>query len=146
MSGCKTLYIDYSLCIGCETCEYVCRFTNDTSRIHMTRTIDGVMVPLYCQHCENPKCANACPRGALKRDKDGALILQSMLSNHMTLHSSSMPLERSCNQWLQYHLDFLHFLHHDDQYRHASNQHRLTLESFPIDPTADKKRVYQEYW
>ena len=79
MSGQKTLYIDYSLCIGCETCEYVCRFTNDTSRIHMTRTVDGVMVPLYCQHCENPKCANACPRGALKRDKDGAIILQSML-------------------------------------------------------------------
>jgi Fe-S-cluster-containing dehydrogenase component len=79
MSGQKTLYIDYSLCIGCETCEYVCRFTNDTSRIHMTRTVDGVMVPLYCLHCENPKCANACPRGALKKDKDGAVILQPML-------------------------------------------------------------------
>jgi hypothetical protein len=38
----------------------VCRVTNDTSRIHMTRTVDGVMVPLYVITARIPKCANAC--------------------------------------------------------------------------------------
>ena len=75
----KTLFIDYSKCIGCETCEAVCGFVHDTPRIHMTRTQDGVMVPLYCRHCDRPHCAKVCKRGALVKDKDGAVILQPML-------------------------------------------------------------------
>ena len=75
----KTLFIDYSRCIGCETCESVCRFVNETARIHMTRTCDGIMVPLYCRHCEDPRCVKVCSRGALARDRDGAVVLQPML-------------------------------------------------------------------
>ncbi|WP_027182825.1 4Fe-4S dicluster domain-containing protein [Desulfovibrio inopinatus] len=80
----KTLFIDYSKCIGCETCEYICRFVHDTPRIHMVRTTSGMMAPLYCRHCEDPKCAKACTKGALVRDKDGALILQTMLCRGCT--------------------------------------------------------------
>jgi Fe-S-cluster-containing dehydrogenase component len=79
MSDHKKLFIDYSQCIGCETCEAVCRFVNDLPRLHMTRTRDGVMLPVYCQHCEEPHCARACPRGAIVRDREGAVILQPML-------------------------------------------------------------------
>ena len=79
MSGGKTLFVDYSKCIGCETCEAVCRFIHDVPCISMTRTKEGLMVPLYCRHCEKPHCARACPRGALIKDKDGAVILQPML-------------------------------------------------------------------
>jgi Fe-S-cluster-containing dehydrogenase component len=75
----KALFVDYSKCIGCETCEYVCKFIYDTPRIQMTRTIDGVMVPIYCRHCEEPKCARACKRGAIVRDHDGAVIHQYLL-------------------------------------------------------------------
>lgn len=75
----KTLFIDYSKCIGCETCEYVCRFIYDLPRIHMVRTVAGVMAPLYCRHCEEPNCAKVCKRGALVRDRDGAMILQTMI-------------------------------------------------------------------
>jgi Fe-S-cluster-containing dehydrogenase component len=75
----KTLFIDYSKCIGCETCESVCRFVNETPRIHMTRTCDGIMAPLYCRHCEDPKCVQVCSRAALARDRDGAVVLQPML-------------------------------------------------------------------
>lgn len=76
---CRTLYIDYSVCIGCETCEAVCRFVYERPRIQMTCTIEGIAAPLYCRHCDNPKCANACPRGALTKDAQGAVILQQML-------------------------------------------------------------------
>ncbi len=75
----KTLYIDYSKCIGCETCEFVCRFVHTTPRIMMTRTTDGVMMPLYCRHCADPNCARVCKRGAISRDADGAMVLKPLL-------------------------------------------------------------------
>lgn len=75
----KTLYIDYSKCIGCETCEFVCRFVHSTPRIMMTRTTDGVMMPLYCRHCADPNCARVCKRGAISRDADGAMVLKPLL-------------------------------------------------------------------
>lgn len=75
----KTLYIDYSKCIGCETCEFVCRFVHTTPRIMMTRTKDGIMMPLYCRHCQDPNCARVCKRGAIERDSDGAMVLKPLL-------------------------------------------------------------------
>ncbi|WP_243358822.1 4Fe-4S dicluster domain-containing protein [Fundidesulfovibrio terrae] len=79
MSAMKTLYIDYSKCIGCETCEFVCRFVHATPRIVMTRTTDGIMMPLYCRHCEDPNCARVCKKGAITRDAGGAMVLQPLL-------------------------------------------------------------------
>jgi Fe-S-cluster-containing hydrogenase component 2 len=75
----KTLYIDYSKCIGCETCEFVCRFVHATPRIMMTRTTDGVMMPLYCRHCQDPNCARVCKQGAIERDAGGAMVLKPLL-------------------------------------------------------------------
>ena len=70
----KRLFIDYSKCIGCTTCEAVCKFTYGLPRIHMTRTCDGVEVPLYCQHCEKPMCMKVCPYEALYKDGSGAVL------------------------------------------------------------------------
>lgn len=78
MEECKTLFIDYSKCIGCETCEAVCRFLNDTPRIAMSRTIEGEIVPLYCQHCEKAACQRVCKRGAISRDSQGAILHDAM--------------------------------------------------------------------
>ncbi len=76
----QTLYLDYSKCIGCGTCESVCRFVHQYPRILMTRTTDGWWVPLYCQHCEKPKCMKACNKNALYRDADtGAVLLNQDL-------------------------------------------------------------------
>ncbi len=71
----RTLYIDYSKCIGCETCEAVCKFLYTQPRIVMVRTLEGLMVPLYCKHCESPHCIKVCRAGALRQDADGAVIL-----------------------------------------------------------------------
>jgi Fe-S-cluster-containing dehydrogenase component len=79
MESQQTLYVDYSKCIGCETCEYVCRFVGDVPRIHMIRAASGFMAPLYCRHCAEPNCAKVCKRGAIVRDVDGAMVLQPML-------------------------------------------------------------------
>lgn len=75
----KTLYIDYDVCIGCETCECVCKFLYDQPSIVMARTPDGQMVPFYCLHCDKAYCMKVCPRGAIMRDRDSAVILNPML-------------------------------------------------------------------
>lgn len=79
LEGTKILYIDYAKCIGCETCEATCKFLYDVPRITMTRTTEGIMTPLYCKHCDKAACMNVCSRGALNRDRDGAVVLQPLL-------------------------------------------------------------------
>jgi Fe-S-cluster-containing dehydrogenase component len=71
----KTLYVDYSKCIGCGTCEAVCKFIYQIPKIIMTRTSYGLNVPLYCQHCEDPKCVKVCKQKAIFKDEDGAVRL-----------------------------------------------------------------------
>ncbi|OGR39504.1 MAG: (Fe-S)-binding protein [Desulfovibrionales bacterium GWA2_65_9] len=73
------LFIDYSRCIGCESCEAACRFVHERPRINMTRTVGGIMAPVYCRHCESAACIKACPRGALQKGKDGTVLLNPVL-------------------------------------------------------------------
>ncbi len=75
----KTLYIDYSKCIGCGTCETVCKFIYRFPRIIMTRTSYGLSVPLYCQHCENPACMKVCREKAIFKDEHGIVRLNEGL-------------------------------------------------------------------
>ncbi len=78
LSG-KTLYVDYAKCIGCETCEAVCKFVHDQPRIVMAKSHNGQIVPIYCIHCEQAYCMKICPKKALTRDQDNAVILNPML-------------------------------------------------------------------
>ncbi len=75
----KTLYVDYEKCIGCETCEAVCKFLYDQPRIVMARSAAGQIVPIYCIHCDQAFCMRVCPRNAISRDHDNAVILDTML-------------------------------------------------------------------
>ncbi len=75
----KTLYIDYEKCIGCETCEAVCKFIHDQPRIVMARSAEGQIVPVYCVHCTQAHCMKVCPHKAISRDEDSAVILNTML-------------------------------------------------------------------
>ncbi|MDL2316719.1 4Fe-4S binding protein [Desulfovibrio sp. OttesenSCG-928-A18] len=74
----RILYIDYSKCIGCETCEAVCKFLYARPRIVLVRTVGGEMLPLYCRHCESPHCSKVCKNRALSIDGQGAVILDPM--------------------------------------------------------------------
>ena len=74
----KTLYIDYDKCIGCETCEAVCKFLYGQPRIVLVRTVAGEMVPLYCRHCDAPHCVKVCKNKALSVAEDGAVTLDIM--------------------------------------------------------------------
>jgi len=71
----RRLYIDYSKCIGCESCEAICKFLYGVPRIQMTRFPDGRMYPLYCHHCDTPKCANGCPEGVIAKEENGIVTI-----------------------------------------------------------------------
>lgn len=75
----RILYIDYDKCIGCETCEAVCKFLYKQPRIIMVRTPVGEMAPLYCRNCSTPLCVKSCKPGALTVDQDGRVLLNPML-------------------------------------------------------------------
>jgi Fe-S-cluster-containing dehydrogenase component len=65
----RTKWVDYSRCIGCESCEAICKFLYGLPRIQMTESDEGLAFPLYCHHCEHPMCAKACPVGAIEKDE-----------------------------------------------------------------------------
>jgi Fe-S-cluster-containing dehydrogenase component len=73
-TGGRKKWVDYSKCIGCESCEAVCKHLHGLSRIQMTRDAEGVMFPLYCHHCEKPQCVAACPAGAIVKGEDGVVV------------------------------------------------------------------------
>ena len=73
-----TLFVDYNKCIGCESCEAVCKFLYSHPRIVMMRSSTGIVRPLYCMHCDSAFCMKACKQGALTRDEDGAVLLDPM--------------------------------------------------------------------
>lgn len=76
-------YYDYENCIGCKSCQIVCKDKNNLKTdINFRRVYDfegGVFpkpfidhVTLSCNHCESPKCVANCPTGAMhKRSEDG---------------------------------------------------------------------------
>lgn len=73
----KVLSVDFHKCTGCRLCELVCPVMHDgisnptRSRIKIIKwEAEGQYFPMICQQCENAPCKNACPMGAISRDKD----------------------------------------------------------------------------
>jgi Fe-S-cluster-containing dehydrogenase component len=76
-------FIDYSRCIGCQSCVHACEEC-DTHRgrsmIHLEtiQRADSVQTaPQVCMHCDEPICAQVCPADAIKMTPDG--VVQSSL-------------------------------------------------------------------
>jgi len=85
------LVIDQERCIGCEACTVACKNENQGAvGFIRVRTQDAVrkdvpagtfpdlrmtFMPLVCNHCENPPCAEICPLGAITKRQDGIVVL-----------------------------------------------------------------------
>jgi len=77
----KVLFVDYHKCVGCGTCEMICSLVHENacgrslSRIRVVREDKmGYSVPITCSFCEKPVCLNACPVGAVLRNKETGVI------------------------------------------------------------------------
>lgn len=65
--------IDLGVCIGCGACEAACEFLHGRPYIVVVRTSIGLDVPISCLHCAKAPCIEACPTGAMTRDRQGAV-------------------------------------------------------------------------
>jgi len=77
----KALVVDYSLCTNCRLCAMVCSVKKEgvsdltRSRIKIfTHEMQGIYLPAFCRHCENPPCASVCPVEAITRDKVSGVV------------------------------------------------------------------------
>lgn len=81
----KMITVDIEKCTGCGTCELMCSFRHhgefNPRKARIGRTIfllDEIAIPILCQQCEDPWCANICPSGALTKASDvlsGATVI-----------------------------------------------------------------------
>lgn len=79
--GRKGFYVDITSCVGCRTCQIACKDKNNLNvgtLFRQVRTFETGVFPkpgVYhysgtCNHCENPKCVDVCPTGAMHIDAD----------------------------------------------------------------------------
>ncbi len=71
------LVMDLDLCIKCDNCVKACESLHGQSRlIRNGIQIGKYLVPSACRHCDDPKCMNSCPTGAIKRRPEGEIYFQ----------------------------------------------------------------------
>lgn len=90
-------YFDATRCTGCKTCEAACRDYHDLplelSYRHVyeleggswSQAADGTWTTdsytyytsFACSHCTNPACTHVCPTGAMHKDDDGIVSVDS---------------------------------------------------------------------
>ena len=85
----KALVLHPERCTGCHSCEMVCSLIHDgesnlsLSRIGIMKTNGGGTnenIPVVCQQCHDPICADVCVMGAISRDEQsGALVVKEDL-------------------------------------------------------------------
>ncbi|MEW6440330.1 MAG: 4Fe-4S dicluster domain-containing protein [bacterium] len=81
----KRIVLDHTKCTGCRTCEAICSFVNEQgefnpmkSRIRVVRTVENQILrslPVFCLQCEEAYCKAVCPPEAIRRQADGALVV-----------------------------------------------------------------------
>jgi len=92
-------HIDSRYCSGCKTCQVACKDRADLKvgqlwrRVYMYEdggwfkvgaawrsSVASYWVGISCNHCENPKCVDICPTGAMqKREEDGVVMVNTDL-------------------------------------------------------------------
>jgi Fe-S-cluster-containing hydrogenase component 2 len=83
----KVIMIDPSRCTGCRMCEMACSLHHEQAcgrsyaRVKVVKfELEGIDMPVLCQHCTSAPCTTLCPTGALVRDEPtGAVVLLDQL-------------------------------------------------------------------
>jgi Fe-S-cluster-containing dehydrogenase component len=82
----RTLMIEASSCIGCQSCLAACKLENDLPsgprpiaaiQVGPVESDKGLLTqhwPATCYHCDQPACVLACPTGAMQKRADGLVF------------------------------------------------------------------------
>ena len=75
------IVIDNNKCAGCSICALACSFDKTNtfnparSRIRIVNWEEqGKIVPIMCQHCEEPVCVACCPADAMSRNEETGIV------------------------------------------------------------------------
>ena len=88
VDGVNLLVMDMAKCIRCGNCSLACHKVHGHSRlvrrgIHIERpvrphssTLQSVLMPSVCMHCQDPECLTGCPTGAIARFPNGEIDIE----------------------------------------------------------------------
>jgi len=96
----KILLLDPEKCVACRLCEMACSILHGVTVSPVKSMIGiinlrkaGVNIPVVCQQCVKPLCADACPTGALSRNEEtGAMVVDSDLCIACRMCTTACPL------------------------------------------------------
>jgi len=82
------MVIDLKRCIGCYSCSIACRQVHFVPRgIYFNRvlvtetgkypTVKKIIMPVQCNHCQDPACVKVCPTGATFQREDGLVLVDA---------------------------------------------------------------------
>ncbi|MFZ1701397.1 MAG: cyclic nucleotide-binding domain-containing protein [Pyrinomonadaceae bacterium] len=89
VDGVNLLVMDMAKCIRCGNCSLACHTVHGSTRlvrrgIHIERpvkplssSIQSVLVPEVCMHCQDPECLTGCPTGAIARFPNGEIDINT---------------------------------------------------------------------
>lgn len=77
-------------CKDCGTCESVC--PNAAVNVINFEEEAEISVPVMCMQCEDAACMTVCPSGAISRDKNNAVIVDSNKCIGCKVCISSCPM------------------------------------------------------
>ena len=86
----KRVYVNEEWCLGCHLCEFNCAFANSGlsdmvlalkgkpifPRIHVEEG-EKITYAVSCRHCEDPMCVKSCIAGAITKEEDGVVRIDS---------------------------------------------------------------------
>ena len=76
-------------CKNCGTCESVCS-NSAVSVIHFEEPV--ISVPVMCMQCEDAACMKVCPAGAITRDDNDAVVVDTNKCIGCKVCLSSCPM------------------------------------------------------
>jgi carbon-monoxide dehydrogenase iron sulfur subunit len=85
----KAIIIDIERCLACKSCEIACAVVHSKSGILekavreqpkpqrriTVETAGEFAIPLQCRHCEDARCIEICPTGAIRRENEQSPIV-----------------------------------------------------------------------